>query len=262
MSMSPADSPCGAGHYARLASGYDSLGHHTPQFRSWMVQQILDIATPPPAPLIVDVGGGTGFFAAELLRQLGDEAAVYVVDPSGEMLSQVPVHPRLRTMCVAAENSRRELTDIGIAQVDLVLIKEAVHHFTDPAATLSDLSHLVGPQQALLVVMLPTRIDYPLFAAALQRFTELQPDPVDISSYLSSAGLVVTRQTRGLTIDLPKQRWTTMVANRFMSLLSTFDDREITEGVREIERNLADVDTVRLQNNFEFVVGRRPVLRA
>lgn len=47
-----------------------------------------------------------------------------------------------------------------------------------------------------------------------------------------------------------------MVANRFMSLLSTFNDDEIVEGVREIERNLAGVDTVRFQNNFEFVVGR------
>ena len=221
-----------------------------------MVQQILDIAAPPSSPVIVDVGGGTGFFAAELLRQLDDEASVYVVDPSEDMLSQAPVHPKLRTICVAAENSRKKLTDLGIAHVDLVLIKEAVHHFLDPAATLQDLSHLLGPQQALLVVMLPTRIEYPLFGAALQRFTELQPDPADISSYLSAAGLLAARQARGFTIELPKQRWITMVANRFMSLLSTFNDNEIAEGVREIERNLVDVDTVRFQNNLEFVVGR------
>jgi ubiquinone/menaquinone biosynthesis C-methylase UbiE len=256
MSTSPTGFSCGIGHYARLASSYDSLWDHTPQFRSWMVRQILDIATPPPSPLIVDVGGGTGFFAAELVRQLDDKASVYVMDPSEEMLSQAPVHPKLRTMCVAAENSRKKLTDLGIAHVDLVLIKEAVHHSLDPAAILQDLSHLVGPQQALLVVLLPTRIEYPLFAAALQRFTERQPDPVDISSYLSTAGLLVTRETRGLTIELPKQRWITMVADRFMSLLSTFNDNEIAEGVREIERNLASVDTVRFRNNFEFVVGR------
>jgi ubiquinone/menaquinone biosynthesis C-methylase UbiE len=256
VSASSADFSCGIGHYARLASSYDSLWHHTPQFRSWMVRQILDIAAPPSSPLIVDVGGGTGIFAAELLRQLDDEASVYVIDPSEDMLSQVPAHPKLRTICAAAENSRKKLTGLGIAHVDLVLIKEAVHHFLDPAATLQDLCPLVGPQQALLVVMLPTRIEYPLFAAALQRFTEQQPDPVDICSYLSAAGLLATRQARGLTIELPKQRWITMVANRFMSLLSTFSDNEIAEGVGEIERNLVDVDTVRFQNNFEFVVGR------
>jgi ubiquinone/menaquinone biosynthesis C-methylase UbiE len=255
MSTSPADFSCGIGHYARLASSYDSQWDHTPQFRSWMVQQILDIAAPPPSPLIVDIGGGTGFFAAELLRQLDDEASVYVMDPSEDMLAQAPVHPKLRTMCVAAENSRKKLTDLGIAHVDLVLVKEAVHHFLDPAATLQDLSYLVGPQRALLVVMLPTRIEYPLFGAALQRFTERQPEPVDIASYLSAAGLLATRRARGLAIELPKQRWITMVANRFMSVLSTFNDNEIAEGIREIERDLADVDTVRFQNDFEFVVG-------
>jgi ubiquinone/menaquinone biosynthesis C-methylase UbiE len=256
MSTSPADFSCDIGHYARLASSYDSLWDLTLQFRSWMAQQILDIATPPSSPLIVDVGGGTGSFAAELLCQLDDEASAYVMDPSEDMLSQAPVHPKLRTMCVAAENTREKLTDLGIAHVDLVLIKEAVHHFLDPAATLQDLSDFVGPQQALLVVMLPTRIEYPLFAAALQRFTERQPDPADISAYLSSAGLLTTRQARGLAIELPKQRWIAMVANRFMSLLSTFNDNEIAEGIREIERNLADIDTVRFQTNFEFVLGR------
>jgi SAM-dependent methyltransferase len=256
MSTSPGDFPCGMGHYAWLASSYDLLWDLTPRFRSWMVQQILDIATPRSSPLIVDVGGGTGFFAAELLRQLDNKASVYLMDPSEDMLSQAPAHPKLRAICVAAENSRRTLIDLGIAHVDLVLIKEAVHHFRDPAATLQDLSHLVGPQQALLVVMLPTRIEYPLFAAALQRFTERQPDPADISSYLSAAGLLATRQARGFAIELPKQRWITMVASRFMSVLSTFNDDEIAEGVREIEQNLADVGTVRFQNSFEFVLGR------
>jgi hypothetical protein len=104
--------------------------------------------------------------------------------------------------------------------------------------------------------MLPTGIEYPLFAAALQRFTERQPDPVDIASYLSAAGLVATRRARGLAIELPKQQWMTIVANRFMSLLSTFNDNEIEEGIREIEQNLAGVDTVRFRNDFEFVVGR------
>lgn len=107
MSTWPADFSCGIGHYARLASSSDSLWHHTPQFRSWMVQQLLDIAAPPSSPLIVDVGGGTRLFAAELLRQLDDEASVYVIDPSEDMLSKAPGHPKLRAVCVAAENSRR-----------------------------------------------------------------------------------------------------------------------------------------------------------
>jgi 2-polyprenyl-3-methyl-5-hydroxy-6-metoxy-1,4-benzoquinol methylase len=250
--------PDSTDHYARLAGSYSLLWDHTPQFRTWMVEQILDIATPPASPLVADVGGGTGIFAAELLRQRHDEALIYLIDPSAEMLSRAPAHPRLRTVCAAAENSRQTLTDLGVTHVDLLLIKEAVHHFLDPAATLQDLSHLVAPQRSLLVVMLPTHIEYPLFAVALQRFTELQPDPADIAAYLSAAGLVTTRQTRGFTLDRPKEQWLKLVANRFMSLLSTFSDDEITQGMSEIEQNLADTDSVRFCDNFEFVLGRKP----
>jgi hypothetical protein len=74
---------------------------------------------------------------------------------------------------------------------------------------------------------------------------------------MSAAGLVTTRQTRGFTLDRPKEQWLKLVANRFMSLLSTFSD-EITQGLSEIEQNLADIDSVRFCDNFEFVLGRKP----
>lgn len=250
--------PDSTGHYARLADSYDTLWDRNPQFKQWMVGQMLEIAAPRSAPIVADVGAGTGIFAVEMLRQLGDQAMVYLIDPSREMLSHAPTHPRLQTLCAPAEHTRAQLAVGGVERVDLLLIKEAVHHFRDPAATLHDLSHLVGPGQTLLVVMLPTHIDYPLFGAALQRFSELQPDPADITSYLSDAGLVATRQTRGFDVDLPKIRWLELVANRFMSLLSTFTDAELAGGVHEIEEILAGADRVHFRDNFEFVLGRRP----
>jgi hypothetical protein len=41
----------------------------------------------------------------------------------------------------------------------------------------------------MLVAMLPTRITYPLFAAALQVFAEHQPDPAGIAAGMRDAGL-------------------------------------------------------------------------
>jgi hypothetical protein len=119
-----------------------------------------------------------------------------------------------------------------------------------------DLTELVSPQGSLLVVMLPTHIEYPLFVAALRRFTDLQPDPAVITSYVAAAGLTTTSQTRMFTVKLPKKQWVTMVAHRFMSLLSTFSDDEIARGVTEIEHDLADIDTVVFPAEFEFVLAR------
>ncbi|WP_254886092.1 methyltransferase domain-containing protein [Streptomyces sp. NA02950] len=60
--------------------------------------------------------------------------------------------------------------------LDAVLIKEAVHHFTDLEKTLNGLAGLLAPGGRLLIVTLPPKIDYPLFPAAIDRFAEGQPD--------------------------------------------------------------------------------------
>ena len=259
-SFSSHDLPDSSGHYARLASNYDLLWEHTQEFRQWMATQILDIAALPPNPVIADIGGGTGIYAAELLQLLDNQASVLVLDPSAEMLAQVPILPHTRTVHASAEESRSALEDLEITEVDLVMIKEAVHHFPAPQATLGDLSRLVGPGGAMLIVMLPTRIEYPLFPEALERFTHLQPDPSTIASFLSESGLDTTRETRGFTLNLTRRHWRQMVSNRFMSLLSTFDDEELARGLSQIDDRLGDADHVTFRDNFEFICGRRPVV--
>ncbi|WNG81131.1 class I SAM-dependent methyltransferase [Mycobacterium sp. ITM-2016-00316] len=169
-----------ANHYARLAADYHDLWDRTPTFREWMVKRVVDVTETRPGNRIADIGGGTGIFSVELLRQLDGETTVHLVDPSAEMLAQAQPHPSIRPVCAAAENSVLALSAASAAEFDLVLVKEAVHHFVDIPSTLTQLSALVAPGGALLIVMLPTRIEYPLFDAALERFTSLQPDRRDI----------------------------------------------------------------------------------
>jgi trans-aconitate methyltransferase len=71
------------------------------------------------------------------------------------------------------------------------LIKEAIHHVTDWAAVIEASVKLLAPGGRLLVVMLPTSIEYPLFQAARDRCRELRPEPRDIAAAMSDAGLMV-----------------------------------------------------------------------
>jgi hypothetical protein len=48
---------------------------------------------------------------------------------------------------------------------------------------------LLAEDGRLLIVMLPTHFDYPLFSAAVELFESLQPDPEAIAGYLRDAGL-------------------------------------------------------------------------
>jgi hypothetical protein len=109
----------------------------------------------------------------------------------------------------------------------------------------------------LLVVMLPTRIGYPLFQKAHERFTELQPDPKAIATAMADAGLAVELSYDEFPLAFPTERYLGVVRNRYMSLLSTFGDDEIAAGVEEIRRRYSG-ERVEFKDRFAFVLGTAP----
>lgn len=254
MSIAVSDALDTAAHYARLAKNYDQYWDN-PRFTAAWVEQILQLTSPPPAPLIADIGAGTGIIAMELLRQLRYQASILLVDPSVEMLTHAPVHEQLRSVCTSAELFPSQMASLGVGQVDLMIIQRAVHHFANPAATLHDLSRTLSPHGSLLVIA-QTQPEYPLFPAALERFTDHLGDPEEIAAHLAAAGLVPCRRSCGFTVEMPREQWLTMVTNRFLSVLSTFSDDEIADGVREMASQLGDVETIRFQDNYEFIVAK------
>ncbi len=137
-------------------------------------------------------------------------------------------------------------------------MKEAIHHVkpSDRRWVVDGLGRLLAPGGRLLVVMLPTRIEYPLFRAALEAFERLQPDPADIASYLREAGLSADVRYHDFTLSVPKERYLAMVRERYMSLLSLFDDDEIEAGVREIDA-VHPGPLLTFPDRFAFVLGIR-----
>ena len=243
-------------HYERLGAHYEELWEHSTRFREWMCDRILELAPCPPGASIADIGGGTGIYADALVDRVPN-ATVFVIDPAEGMLARVPRRAGVIAVHADAAHAVDALANLNTSRVDLVLVKEAVHHFQEPAAELASLASLVGPGGRLLVVMLPTVITYPLFEKALARFTELQPDPSDIAAMLESAGLNVHREQDGYELTISSGKWISMVQNRFMSLLSTYDDDELTTGVAEIRSRLAGVESVTFEDTFEFLVGEK-----
>jgi hypothetical protein len=97
-------------------------------------------------------------------------------------------------------------------------------------------------------------LGYPLFAAALRRFEELQPDPAGIEAHLGAAGLSTHLTYEAFELEIPKDRYLSMVRDRYMSLLSTFDDEEIAAGADEIDRQHPE-PVLRFVDRFAFVLG-------
>ncbi|MGA9693632.1 MAG: class I SAM-dependent methyltransferase [Pseudonocardiaceae bacterium] len=203
-----------------------------------------------PGDRVLDVGCGTGLYA----RRLAEHAELVVcVDPSARMLEQLPDRPRL----VAVQASAEDLvvgSTLLVDRFEAILVKEAIHHVTDRGAVIGGLARLLAPGGRLLVVMLPTRIDYPLFQAAHDRFRKLQPDPEAIATAMVEAGLAVELSYDEFPLVFPTERYLAMVQDRYMSLLSTFDDEEVDAGVEEIRRRYPG-GRVEFKDRFAFVLG-------
>jgi SAM-dependent methyltransferase len=176
------------------------------------------------------------------------------VDPSLRILEQIPDDPRLIAVQASAEELAEGTVSLPVARFEAILVKEAIHHVSDRAGVINGLARLLAPGGRLLVVMLPTSIEYPLFQAAHDRFRELQPDPGEIASAMRAAGLAVRLSYEEFLRVFPTERYLTMVRERYLSLLSTFSEEELAAGVTEIRRRYPG-EQVAFRDRFAFVLG-------
>ncbi|MBS4727807.1 class I SAM-dependent methyltransferase [Mycobacterium sp. SM1] len=244
-----------SGHYDRLANVYDRHWAHSSAFVSWMNGRIVDYLRPVGCSQVVDLGCGTGLYC----RGLGDVAArVICVDPCAAMLARLPEKATYIPVQATAEDLAAGRSTLPVATVNRLLIKDAVHHFCDPASTLAGLARLLADDGRLLIVMLPTRIEYPLFRAALRLFESLQPHPEAIAGYLRDAGLQTSVSYESFRQRLPTHVYLDMVKSRYLSVLSEFDDDELAAGVDEIRKTHRS-KVLCFTDRFAFVLGRKRV---
>ncbi|MCA1702195.1 MAG: class I SAM-dependent methyltransferase [Actinobacteria bacterium] len=241
-------------HYDRLAPDYDQNWTYSPEFLEWMTACIVDRLRLSSDDRVLDVGCGTGLYARCLVERTG---YVVCVDPSARMLEQVPDDPRLEAMQASAEDLASGRAVLPVDRFEAILVKEAIHHVADPADVIEGLAGLLAPGGRFLIVMLPTSIDYPLFPAAHDRFRELQPDPEVIVPLMGDAGLEVSLSYDDFPLRFPTERYLTMVRNRYLSLLSLFDDEELAAGIEEI-RHRHPGPQVEFRDRFAFVLGTAP----
>ncbi|TDC21847.1 methyltransferase domain-containing protein [Streptomyces sp. 8K308] len=244
-------------HYQRLAGAYDDNWAYSPAFVGWMSGQIAEALSLTADDRIADIGCGTGLFAKRIASTLRPRHRMLCVDPAPAMLAQLGDDAeRLLPLVASAEDIAERKVSLPYDALDAMWLKESVHHVKDPARTLTGLAELLAPGGRLLVAMLPTTIEYPLFAEALRRYEALQPDPARIAEHLADAGLRTTLGHVEHELRLDTERYLAMVRARYMSVLSTFSDAEIEAGIAEIRARHPGREVV-FPDRFAFVLGVR-----
>ncbi len=242
-----------ARHYSRLASDYDRLWSPDEHFIDDTAAAIVAALDLRPEDRLVDLGGGTGLYAAAMAARAGLATPPLVVDPSTALLEQAPAGA-VRTRADDALAFARSPEPF-----DKLLIKEMVHHLepAERAAMLAELPAGLPVEGRLLVVLLPPTIDHPLFRAALERFEAAQPHHDDIAAELRHGGLSVEISFVDRPLVVARDRYVDMLRGRYMSLLSGFDDAELEAGIAEVLAAHPEPE-LRFTYRQAFVLGERP----
>ena len=81
----------------------------------------------------------------------------------------------------------------------------------------------------ILIIRLGGIIDHPLFAAAKERYEEAYKSSDTLVQYLKDTGFKTIIETIDYNVSLEKNKYLRMVEERYMSILSSFNDVEIKE---------------------------------
>lgn len=110
------------------------------------------LGSPDGASAIVEIGAGTGLFAAEWARR-APGAVVYAADTSARMLDWVRANrPEVAAGRIVPLQTSETGVPLGDGVADAVVMINLHHELADPAGTYAEAFRLLGPGGRVLVV--------------------------------------------------------------------------------------------------------------
>ena len=239
-------------HYQRLAKDYDEFLYYSPEFVRSLTSKMIEKLQLVPSDVLADIGGGTGMYSLDILKQIQLEQPVICVDPYEEMLAQIPGDAPLTPVAEDALTfSQRE------GSYNKVLIKETIHHVDRREEFFTNIHKNLPAGGMMLLVHVPPNVQYPLFDAALQRCLGWHADPNELVNQLQQTGFSVERDVLDYEHALPRDHYFKMVQTCYMSVLTSFNEDELAAGLAEMRAKDGDQDVLRFADHFDYLTAKK-----
>ncbi len=239
-------------HYQKLATQYDDFWGTSSDFIEFLSKKIIEHLQLKPQDSLVDLGCGTGIYSKAIRAQINLENKIICVDPSDKMLEKITENNYYQTVVKDAVEFANEP-----GKYNKILIKEMIHHIDDKEQLLQGLFNRLNEQGILLIILLPPTIQYPLFQQALSVYESVQPHYNYLVNLCENIGFKTTVNFVEYDVSIPKEKYFNMVKNRYMSLLSRFNDEEINQGLTEMTEKYTNLSNLEFCDRFVFLLARK-----
>jgi len=223
-----------AAHYATVADVYETAWcyQNNGDYQRWLLARVIE-ALPHECKTLVDIGCGTANFSGAL--QEAARLQITGVEPSAEMAKKAKeygVNVEVQDAMSWADGA----VNAG-AKHEAMMLKEVRHHIDDPESLYKKLAACLNPCGKILLLTRPDKSDgYPFPAKAHDSWADGNEVPLQKHvDALEAAGLQVNVKVERFPVSMARDEWGRLVRARFWSNLSSLNDNEIEDGLKELD---------------------------
>jgi len=235
-------------HYDKIAAEFNEVWKFSEDYTKWVVERIGYYLRITQHDIFVDIGGGTGTFTNGITEKYTPYKS-YCIEPEKKMCDIAKQYINFETICSDAFYFINNLQ----YKYSKILFKEVVHHIKDREKLWGDIYSTIEKNGRLLIFTRPQNIKFPLFKKAKEAFYMNQPDYNLIAKELKDSGFNVEISNESYIFTLSKEKWHNMLKARFMSDLSVFSEKDIIEGIKEIENLYCVNGTYTIEDEIIFI---------
>ena len=138
-------------------------------------------------------------------------------------------------------------------------MKEVIHHIKDKERLAQGIFNSLKPNGLFLLILLPPTIEYPLWQEALLTYESLQPNYQILVELFKEIGFQTEVNFVEYPVSIPKEKYFNFVENRYMSLLSRFNDEQLQKGLTEMKQKYQAQSILEFCDRFVFISSKKTI---